>query len=39
MPSFIDMCRSQNWEQGKGGHTLEEGHKGWANYPHQTING
>ena len=23
----------QYWERGQGGHTLEEGHKGWANYP------
>lgn len=39
MPTFIDMCRSQNWKQGPGGHTLEEGHKGWTNYLYQMING
>jgi|TARA_B110000858_G_scaffold118950_1_gene135817 hypothetical protein len=38
-PSFIDMTKSQGWTCGTGGHTLEEGHKGWANYLYQTING
>ncbi len=39
MPTFIDMCSNQYWERGQGGHTLEEGHEGWANYLYQTING